>query len=323
MLILVYGKNTFLSQHKVAQMRERFIDKFDASGMNLAEFQVACEKLPVGDVMQAVQTPPFLAEKRMVIVRGLLSTLKKDDCDPWIDGFNKTPDSTIVILWDSESVKMSEKHHLFKSLIKGQDVHTYPMPMLEGAQLTAWAAEQARDLKLKIDNRLLQKVVAMVGDDLWQLSGELKKLAAYSGGQDVTDDMVSEMVRANFEDQIFAFVDAVAAKNSAQAIKLMQEQRLAGSTDSHLFAMLARQVRLLISARDVIDRNPRATKSDVASALGVHPFVAQKSLAQARQITMDQLKHLHGMLFDLDRKLKRSKVSAEVAVDRLVAEMLT
>ncbi|MDP2631726.1 MAG: DNA polymerase III subunit delta [Candidatus Uhrbacteria bacterium] len=322
MLIFIYGNNSYLAHEKVKVMREKFLEKFDKSGMNLAHFDIGAGSFhSFGDVMQAVKTPPFLGEKRMVIISGLLS-LKKAEAEPWAESLVNVPESTIVILQDDVSVKMGAKHHLLKVLGSGEDVHTYPMEELTGSQLSVWATSHAKGIGLNIDSRLLQKVVSMVGGDLWQLSGELDKLAGHSLGLPVTEEMVRNLVRANFEDQMFNFIDAVANKNSSQALALLHEQRLAGSADFHLFAMLARQIRILLGVRDVLDRNPQATKADVASALNVHPFVAQKSLAQARRMEMAQLRNLHNMLFEFDHKLKSSGISAEVAVDRFVAEML-
>lgn len=321
MLIFVYGENEYLSSKQVDEMRKRFIDKFDSSGMNLAEFDA--DKIELGDAMQAIATPPFISEKRMVILKGLMSKVtRKEDYAVWIDNLKKTPESTITILFDKENVSKIEKHGLFKGLQDHADLHSYPFPALSGPKLIGWARAYVKQIELNIQDQLLHHVAALVGDDVWQLSLELDKLAAFSNGQPVTQEMVSDLVRANFEDQMFAFVDAVSNGQPKQALKLLDEQRRSGSADFHLLAMLARQIRLLIGARDVLDRNPQASKKDLADAMGVHPFVAQKTLAQARKMNMDQLRSFHNMLFDFDTRLKRGAIAPDVAVDRFVAEML-
>ncbi len=167
----------------------------------------------------------------------------------------------------------------------------------------------------------MTKVVALVGNDLWQLSGELRKLVARSGGSAVTDEMIKELVRANVDDQIFAFIDAVAARDRARAMKMLADERLSGAEDMYLFSMIARQVRLLLSARDVIDRNPGASSAMMAQELGVHPFVAQKTLGQAKSFSFEFLKKLHDLCFEFDAKLKLG-MDQGLAVDRLVSEFV-
>ncbi|MBU1126321.1 DNA polymerase III subunit delta [Patescibacteria group bacterium] len=323
MIIFVYGENSFLSQKKVTILRDQFKAKFDLSGMNLVEFPANDSgAIELGDVFQAVQTPPFISEKRMVVVKGLTAGLKKADAKPWIEALNRTPASTILIFWDQESEKKIEKSELFSALQNQADVYTYPHPLLSGSSLFEWAREYAKTRKINIDTAKLQKVIALVGSDLWQLSGELEKLTAYSLGKEISDEMIGELVKANFADQIFAFIDAVSNKEAARALRLLEEQRLSGSSDFQLFSMLARQVRILLGVRSIIDDNERVSKYEVAEKMKLHPFVAEKSLSQARKMSFGHLETLHSMIVSFDAKMKLSGITPDLAVDRLVVEMI-
>lgn len=323
MLILVYGADSYSSTKKVEAMREQFKNKFDQSGLNLAEFpSTGTDKIELGAVSQAVTSPPFLGAKRMVIVKNLISAIKKSDSEPWLNILTHIPESTIVILWDKEGEKTIEKHELFKKLAKGQDVFTYAHQELSGPELSRWAQSFSKSINLQITPGLLEKVVAMVGGDLWQLSGELKKLSARSGLSSVSEEMIKDLVRTNMDDQIFAFIDAVAARDQARAIRLLADERLSGAEDMYLFSMMARQIRLLLGARDVLDRLPGASKQELAEALDVHPFVAQKTLSQAKSFSSEYLKKLHNLCFEFDAKIKLG-LDQGLAVDRLVAEFVT
>ena len=86
--------------------------------------------------------------------------------------------------------------------------------------------------------------------------------------------------------------------------------------------MLLRQVRILLGVRSMLDDNPRSGKQEVASQLKLHPFVAQKALAQAKQFELDVLKNTYDLLFELDSGSKTGKIDAEMAVDLVVARML-
>lgn len=322
MLIFIYGEDSYSAQRKLEVMRTAFKEKFDSAGMNLAEFSDKGIKL--GDVVQAMSTPPFISDKRMVIVRGLLSIItKKADAKSWIERFLQIPDSTILILFDPSSQKKVEKNAIYKELSALADCHTYPFPALSGASLNNWCEQEAKRLGLVIDQGLLVRIAALVGNDLWQLSSELSKLASYANGAQITQEMVDILVRANFDDQMFAFVDACTQKQHMRAMQLLNEQRQSGATEVHLFSMLSRQVRLLIGARNLLDRNPGSTKQDLANEMGVHPFVAQKTLSQAHAFNTDSLQNLHDLLFSLDSKMKTGGAVANIAVDRVVAEMIS
>ena len=303
-------------------MKNHFKDKFDKSGMNLVEFPLPGTKVDIGSVMQAVQTPPFIGEKRMVVVRNLASSLTKPLAKPWVEALKKVPDSTIIIFQDDESVKKFEKRELYKQFQGAEGNHSYPYPEMSVYDVQNWARQESSRLKLNIYSELLNQVVAMVGVDLYQLSGELKKLTAFSNGSAVTSEAVSDLVKANFEDQMFVFIDAIGARDKKKALQLLEEQRESGSPDMHLFGMLARQIRLLVGVRSILDENPSASKSEVANIMGIHPFVAQKTLGQARTFDSRTLKGLHTMLYKFDRGMKRGQIKMDVAVDRFVVQML-
>lgn len=320
MLIFVYGENAFLARGHVREMRKRFFEKFDAAGLNHVEFFAP---FVLGEVVQAIGSPPFLAQKRMVVVYGLLSfATKKADYAPWAKALSNIPDSTIVVLVDDVGVGKTEKHGLFKQLQSAQEVHRYRFPVFTPSQLAAWARQYASQCGLNTSTALLEKTLALIGNDPWLVALELDKLAARLQDQPLTEAVMREMIHAHFEERMFDFIDALTIGRSRDALALLQEQRLAGATDMYLFAMLARQTRLLLAAADMLARDPRATKQEFAQALAVHPFVAQKTLLQAKQFSLDALRAVHRQLFALDEQMKRGAVDMRTAVDLLVVQFL-
>ncbi len=324
MLIFVYGDDTFRIQEKVKQMKEAFKVKFDPTGLNTAEFPNGdTAKFEVGEVMGAVRSLPFLGQKRMVVVRDLIARTKKTDMDVWEKGFLQAPESTIVIFWETESVKDVEKKPLFVALKGAAEVHNYPFPELEGAALVRWTSERVKARGGSIDPQALQGLADRVQGDLWQMDHEISKLVAYASGHEISRAVIDELVPLSFEEKIFELMDAVSQKRKADAIRMLSNERSAGSDDHYLLTMLGRQVRILLGARALLDENPRVTKETLAAALSVHPFVAQKVLAQAKGFSFSHLRAVHDLLFEFDQQLKSGQVAPDMAVDLTAVKMMT
>lgn len=322
MIIFIYGDDALRVKERVLEMRQKFVEKYDSAGMNVDEFVVRGElEAERGTVIGAAQASPFLAEKRMVIIRGLVSSLKKAESKPWLEGFSRVPSSTILIFADAVSSSTLEKSEIYKTLQSVPDVHAYPLPQLEGSELSAWAAGRARFHGAVIAPVALSMLLARTGNDSWKIDAELQKLAAYANGQPVDQKMIVELVKVESEDDIFAFMDALSSGNSARALGKLAEERDAEVDDFQLFGMLLRQIRLLLQARDVVDRNPRAQKQDLADALTIHPFVAQKLLTEVRSWSVERLESIHELAARLDKSMKLGLLP-DVAVDRLVASFL-
>lgn len=315
MIIFVYGDDTFRVQEKVKQLVRAFREKFDPTGLNVAEFAGGKNGFKIGEVLGAVHALPFFGQKRMVVVRDFIDTIKKGEMIAWVEGLKKTPDSTIVVFWESTEPQALEKQPLFTALKGTAEVYHYPFPQLQDTQLSHWVQARVKERGGAIDVAALRALVERVGADLWQMDNEISKLVAYAHGQPITGIMVDELVHANFEGKIFQLIDAVSQRRPADAIRLLQEERWSGANDHYLLTMLGRQVRILLGARALLDENPRTTKDELARVLDLHPFVAQKALIQARGFSLAHLKTVHDLLFEFDVAMKTGNIDADLAVD--------
>lgn len=318
MLILVYGDDTFRVQEKVKVLQAAFTQKHDPTGLNFASFGADAKP---GDVLQAVGSLPFMSQKRMVVIRDLISTTKKDGEDAWAS-LASTPESSIVVLWETAEPKAVEKKGLFQALKKGADVHAYPFPVLEGVALSKWAADRVKLRGGIVASDAARELAERVGGDLWQMDNEIGKLVAYASGRAISKADVEELVRASFDGEIFSLVDAVSRKEAAKAVRLLREERWSGASDFSIFGMLARQVRILLGARALLDDDPRAPAQQLANDMNIHPFVAQKSLDQARKFTLADLRATHDLLFKYDAGMKSGYLDAELAVDLVTTALV-
>ncbi len=324
MLIFIYGDDTFQVQEKVQAMKKAFKEKFDPTGLNTAEFPAQNKtKLEPGEVLQAIKSLPFMGDRRMVIIRDLVTNTKKADMDIWVDGLKSSPQSSIVIFWETTSPKTLEKKAIFKALKDEADVHHYPFPELDGTKLGKWIATRVKERGGTIGRQAMQGLIERVGPDLWQMDHEISKLVSFASGKQIDLEMVDRLVHASFEGKIFDLIDAISRRQPKQALKLLEEERWSGANDHYLLTMLGRQVRILLGARALLDENPAVTKQELASALSVHPFVAQKALQQARGFNMDTLRSAHDLLFEFDQKLKTGQIDAKLAVDLTTTKLLT
>lgn len=316
MLIFIYGDDSFRVQEKVHTLKCAFREKYDPTGLNTAEYPTEkTPKLDPGEVLGSVRSSPFLGERRLVVIRDLIAGVNKSAAGVWIGGLQDTPESSIVIFWENLSPKEIEKKAIYLALKDQAQVYSYPFPVLDGNALNQWTATRIMEQGGTIGNTVLRVLIERVGSDLWQMNHEISKLVAYAAGKEITEEMVNELVHVSFEGKIFDLIDAISQRRPSEALRLLQEERWSGVNDHYLQTMLGRQVRILLGARDLLDRNPRTSKEELAKALNIHPFVAQKALVQARGFSSEHLRVVHGLLFNFDLAVKTGRIDAELAVD--------
>jgi DNA polymerase-3 subunit delta len=159
----------------------------------------------------------------------------------------------------------------------------------------------------------------MVGVDTRQAGMEIAKLLAYvNWARPITAQDVEAVCIVTSQQSVFDFVDALANGNGKAAQHLLH--RLLESEDEFsLWGMVIRQFRLLLQAREILDG--RGNKDDVARALGIHPFVAEKSAQQAGRFSLESLEYIYRKLLTIDEGVKTGQVTLDLALDTLVVEL--
>ncbi|MCR4312369.1 MAG: DNA polymerase III subunit delta [Candidatus Uhrbacteria bacterium] len=320
MLIVVHGADAYRVKERVAEMRQKFLEKFDPSGMNLAELVIRlASDVKLGEIAQHMQASPFLSPKRMVILTGLMSSLKKPDVAPWQELLQRTPDSSIVILVETTSSEKTQKFPLFIALQGHADLHVYAIDQLQGSALRLWILDRAAARCASLSPQMADTLIARVGSETWLLQAELEKLVAFANGEPITAAMVDLLCGTTFNEDVFGLLDAFTG-DPGRALERLAKERRAGAEDFPLFGMVTRQIRLLLAYRLFVDRT--GSSQGIASALGIHPFVAQKLGKEAGRHSLLHLRAWHRRARELDRAMKRG-LSPRLAVDRLVTEAVS
>jgi DNA polymerase-3 subunit delta len=115
---------------------------------------------------------------------------------------------------------------------------------------------------------------------------------------DTTD--VDLLVRANFEAKIFSLMDAVASKNIRRAAELLNSFLESGENEIYILTMIEKQFQNIAMAK--FESN--ITESSFAKKADIHPYVAKKSLQQAKNFEKIEIITMYQRLMDADLKLK-------------------
>ncbi|MFA6018200.1 MAG: DNA polymerase III subunit delta [Patescibacteria group bacterium] len=323
MLLIVYGGDAFRVKERGREFVTKFVEKYDPARMNVDEIVFSKkDDLDLPHVADVVTASPFLSDKRMVRVDGIFSFVTtKPDAEPWANVFSKIPSSTIVVLVDVVGTEKVEKIELFKRLSGLSDVHLYPISMLTGSELRTWVQQRAKTHGAVLVPDVADSLINRVGNDTWRLETEIAKLAAHAGDAPIDEDMIRMIVVSEYSEDIFGMIDSVSGGRPEFALRKLAQERSAGAEDFPLFGMFVRQIRLLLQVKALLEDRPNAGKQDIATEFGIHPFVAQKILAEAKRHDFAKIKAWHLLAAELDVGMKRG-VAPEIAVDRLVAALL-
>jgi DNA polymerase-3 subunit delta len=323
MIIFLFGEDTYRSSQKLKQIIDKFKNEVDETGMNLSVLDGATLKFE--EFNQHVKASPFLSRKRMVVIKNLISQNRSKEIQKEIvillsEEFTKPNLDNIIVFWEAvNKPKDIRKNQLWQRLVKEKFAEEFKP--LTPARINQWVASEIKKRHGQIDNKTIPLLAATIGNDLWQVSNEIDKLISYKAGQIITTQAIEMLVKAKFDDDIFKLVDALSTKNKKLALKLISDQINAGANEMYLLSMLIRQFRILLMIKDLHNSNPQINKSQIASKLKIHPFVAQKSLYHVKNFTLEQLKQIYSQLLNIDLQIKTSNTKAKTLFDIFIAQI--
>ena len=317
-IYFLFGNDEFAITRKLQDFESDFIDPTSAD-MNTARLDA--RTMTENDLNNAVNAMPFLAKRRLVYLANPstkynnASTRKK-----FLEYIEKAPDTTRVVLYESVEPRDAEKHWLSKWAEKNEKLiqtKVYMLPRLK--EMTGWIIHETKKQEGQIEPRAAEMLKDMVGVDTRQAGMEISKLLAYvNWARPVTSQDVEAVCIVTSQQSVFDFVDALSNGNGKSAQHLLH--RLLETEDPFsLWGMVVRQFRLLIQAREILDG--RGNQNDVARALGVHPFVAEKATQQAGRFSIESLEAIYRKLLKIDEGVKTSQVTLDLALDTLVVEL--
>jgi DNA polymerase-3 subunit delta len=317
-IFFLFGNDEFAISRKLKEFDSDFTDPTSAD-MNTARLEA--RTMSEDDLGNALNAIPFLARRRLVQLANPSSKYNNPSArKKFLEFIQNIPETTHLVLYESIEPRDVDKHWLVKWAEKNNTLiqaRAFMLPRLK--DMTGWIVNETKNQDGKIDPRAAEMLKDMVGVDTRQAGMEIAKLLAYvNWSRPVTVQDVEAVCIVTSQQSVFDFVDALANGNGTSAQHLLH-RLLETEEEFSLWGMVVRQFRLLIQAREILDNH--GNQNDVARALGVHPFVAEKAAQQARRFSIESLEAIHHRLLNIDERVKTSQVTLDLALDTLVIEL--
>lgn len=305
MLYFLYGADTYRLGQKAKEIEEQYL-KVNQGVLNLEKFDA--KNIFFDDFWEALCQRSMFIQKKLFFVENVFGVEKfAVDFAKKVKDIVQSTDVVVVL----EKKEPSVKNPLFKAILKQGQVQEFKK--LDSRQLKDWIKKDLARYMAVIEESAINSLILFVGDDLWRLSNELKKLASYS--KKIREEDVKLLVKPKAEAEIFHTIDALAERDNTRALRLLQKHLEKGESPFYIFSMFVYQFRNLLAVKSA-EGDP-----DRLRQLKLHPFVLKKTNLQASRFSLSELKKNYQKIFNLDLAMKTGKISAEDGLRMLIAEI--
>jgi DNA polymerase-3 subunit delta len=298
----VHGKERFLVEQLVAKLRAALVTG-PMAGFNFRRFGKEASGAEISAEARAV---PMMASHRLVVVD---DTDKLDAAD-WeaLEGYLTAPAAETTLVF------VADKFDLRRSVFSRANKRKEP---LTDRSLPAFVRSRAKERGVELGPGADSAIAAAVGADAAAIDDAVVRLGLYAGPDGTArEEDVAEVVTSVRQRSVFELVDAIGGRKRADAVALLARLLAAREEPLRLLALLARHYRQLLAAR--IETHRGAGEAEIASKLGVHPFVAKKLAAQCGRFRGAQLETALARLARADLDLKSSRRPANLILEEAV-----
>ncbi|HVU12832.1 MAG TPA: DNA polymerase III subunit delta [Phototrophicaceae bacterium] len=317
---IFHGDDEFRIDEEVGAMLAKMKDQPNGD-LNTAEFDGT--QTPVAEILSSALAYPFLSDKRLIIVKEMLAWITrkgagetgKQAVEQWLTELPHLPEWTRLVF--VERGKLADSNKILKLAQSGDN--GFEKAFFVPKDSTSWIIKRAQDsYNVKIEPAAATALASVTVGDLRRADNELFKLVTYvDGARPISEADVALLTPYVAEASMFEMVDALAEGRGKVAVSLIHRLLDQDEDVFGLFGMITRQFRLLLLAKEHLTSG--GAPKDIASAIGVHPFVGEKLAKQTRAFSLEQLEKVYRTLQDYDFKMKTGQIEPLLALDLLIA----
>ena len=286
---------------------------------------VRLQNPPPDELIAAVETLPFLSEKRFVEVRGctLLTGEKTKDYDEekaierYQDYFLDLPETTCLVFYVRG--KADGRKKMYNLLKKRATLVSFEE--LKEEELNKWIEQRMKKNGKMISTACCNLLTFSVGKELTTLANELDKLAAYLGERaEVTPADIDAVCVKSVEYKVFDLSDALFSGRGAKALAMLDALLTDGEERLMILSVLGRQCRQLLYTSAMLAAGKRLPQ--IAAELEVKDFVASKNINMAKRYSTAQLKKIAQLCTETEYLVKSGQMMEQGAVEKVMLQIM-
>lgn len=304
------AKNKIKSLLKTCHIEKEAITQYDM------------EEVAIQEALFDVASAGFLVERKAVIIRnpyfltGALTKGPEHDIDK-LTAYLNDPSPENILIFHCPYEKLDERKKVVKLLKKKSDYLKIDAP--NEFNLIDYTRRELTKHQITAQDQTIRTLVGLTKNNIDKLISELTKITSFfidSHDRELTLDLVSDLVSATLEDNIFLLTEALATKNIQNAYRIFTDLMTKKEEPIKLIVMIANQFRLFKQIQTL--QSQGVYEKEIATELAVHPYRVKIATGQARRFTPTELDNILKQLAEADLQIKTGQIDGQMALELFI-----
>lgn len=290
---------------------KRIVDKYVDPGMqDLAYSVFYADEATAGQIVLEAQTLPFLAERRVILVRNAerydtMSGEKNSALAPLAAYLERPSDTTLMLI---VAAKADKRKRLYKAVDALGGV--VECPQLTESQLRQWLADAAGAMGKRLDREAQDELLRRAGAHLSDVSNALRVVSGFVGGADRirAADVVAACADVA-EESVWTLTDAIAGADPNRALRALHQLLDYGKSPEEIMGLINWMLETAYRTSPASAKPPGS------------PFIANKMRPLLDRLGLEKLKAAFGMCTRTHFMIRSTGVDRNLALELLVIKL--
>lgn len=316
-LYFFYGEEVFLLNHYLKQLQKIIIDPVTES-FNF--HKLTSETFDLQSFADCVENLPMMAERTMTVVDEIdIFKLNESDRDYIAGILSDIPDyCTVVFTYETTAFKPDKR---LKKLWDAVDKNGILVEFEKQSQrdLVSWISRHFASAGKRITPDLCVYLIDITGGTMTALSGEISKICAYSGAEEIRKSDIDAVVEPVLDAVVFQMTDLLGQGDYGAALIKLQQLLKMQQEPIPILGAIGNHFRRLATAKILLDNGKNA--EDLMKLTGMKDYPARKTISAASRFSARFYEKAAELVLESDLKMKTSFDEPERILEVLILQL--
>lgn len=324
-VVALFGREQYLAQWAADQIIAKYINPA-CKEMDLSILEI--EKISLDTIKESCETFTMMSPKRVVLIKEFpllegtkMKAFSEEQEGQLSDYIKQIPDGCIVILIANSADKRKK---IYKAI--HENGQTYEFDTLSEKDLRSFIEKRFRASKKIVKPSVIHQFIQNSGYfhkeaeyTLYNLENDIKKMIAYSEGEEILLSDVLATVSGNLETSVFAMLDAISIGRKNEAYLLLNSLLTSGENLYMILSLIASQFEIILEVKELKEEGKNL--SEIQSILQIHEFRIKKAMSFADRYSIKSLKQILIKVYEIDKSIKTGLLEQSFALELFIAQI--
>lgn len=318
-LYYFYGEETFLLNYYLEKIRSVVLDPLTES---FNYHRMNSENFDLQSFSDAVDNLPMMAPSSLVQIDDVdIFKLNESDRDIITNLLADIPDyCTVVFTFLTVQWKPDKRCKKLWDVVSSKGL-SVEFAKQNQKDLTAWISRHFASRGKRISTDLCAYLIDLTGGTMTALNGEIEKLCAYSGADEIVRADIDSVVEPVLDAVVFQMTDMLGEGAYGKALLKLRQLIQMQQEPLAILGAIGGQFRRLGIARTLLDCGKNSF--DLQKMCGLPDYPARKTMESARRLSLPFCRKAVSLTMETDYKMKTSYDDQERLLELLLMQLAT